>query len=97
MTDRQTDTLRIHCGFLSAFQLGLVFTLAVWLMCECRYEEQLEKFCKLMDFVIDSPPPELRQLYHASMVDRMKDKVDKSVFWSKLLGIVMQQGQKDMV
>lgn len=50
-----------------------------------------------MDFVIDSPPPELRQLYHASMVDRMKDKVDKSVFWSKLLGIVMQQGQKDMV
>uniref|UniRef100_M8AZE6 Amine oxidase domain-containing protein n=1 Tax=Aegilops tauschii TaxID=37682 RepID=M8AZE6_AEGTA len=62
-----------------------------------RYEEQLEKFCKLMDFVIDSPPPELRQLYHASMVDRMKDKVDKSVFWSKLLGIVMQQGQKDMV
>uniref|UniRef100_A0A453JI13 Amine oxidase domain-containing protein n=1 Tax=Aegilops tauschii subsp. strangulata TaxID=200361 RepID=A0A453JI13_AEGTS len=48
-------------------------------------------------FVIDSPPPELRQLYHASMVDRMKDKVDKSVFWSKLLGIVMQQGQKDMV
>ncbi|XP_051214725.1 uncharacterized protein [Lolium perenne] len=62
-----------------------------------RYEEQLEKFCKLMDFVIDSPPPELRQLLHASMVDRMKDKVDKSVFWSKLLGIVMQQGQKDMV
>ncbi|XP_037439042.1 pyridine nucleotide-disulfide oxidoreductase domain-containing protein 2-like [Triticum dicoccoides] len=62
-----------------------------------RYEEQLEKFCKLMDFVIDSPPPELRQLYHASMVDRMKDKVDKSVFWSKLLGLVMQQGQQDMV
>ncbi|KQJ85677.1 pyridine nucleotide-disulfide oxidoreductase domain-containing protein 2 isoform X2 [Brachypodium distachyon] len=62
-----------------------------------RYEEQLEKYCKLMDFVIDSPPPELRQLYHASMVDRMKDKVDKSVFWSKLVGIVMQQGQKDMV
>uniref|UniRef100_A0ACD5WXE3 Uncharacterized protein n=1 Tax=Avena sativa TaxID=4498 RepID=A0ACD5WXE3_AVESA len=62
-----------------------------------RYEEQLEKFCKLMDFVIDSPTPELRQLYHASMVDRMRDKVDKSVFWSKLLGIVMQQGQKDMV
>lgn len=62
-----------------------------------RYEEQLEKFCKLMDFVIDNPPPELRQLYHASMVDRMKDKVNKSVFWSKLLGIVMQQGQKDMV
>uniref|UniRef100_A0A0D3HX17 Amine oxidase domain-containing protein n=1 Tax=Oryza barthii TaxID=65489 RepID=A0A0D3HX17_9ORYZ len=62
-----------------------------------RYEEKLEKFCKLMDFVIDSPPPEMRHEYHLSMVDRMKDKVDKSVFWSKLLGIVMQQGQKDMV
>uniref|UniRef100_A0A0E0BVK9 Amine oxidase domain-containing protein n=1 Tax=Oryza glumipatula TaxID=40148 RepID=A0A0E0BVK9_9ORYZ len=62
-----------------------------------RYEEKLEKFCKLMDFVIDLPPPEMRHEYHLSMVDRMKDKVDKSVFWSKLLGIVMQQGQKDMV
>ncbi|KAL5206630.1 hypothetical protein ABZP36_034839 [Zizania latifolia] len=62
-----------------------------------RYEEKLEKFCKLMDFVIDSPPPEMRHEYNASMVDRFKNKVDNSVFWSKLLGIVMQQGQKDMV
>ncbi|KAG8049356.1 hypothetical protein GUJ93_ZPchr0009g1471 [Zizania palustris] len=62
-----------------------------------RYEEKLEKFCKLMDFVIDSPPPEMRHEYNASMVDRIKNKVDNSVFWSKLLGIVMQQGQKDMV
>ena len=63
----------------------------------CRYEEQLEKFCKLMDFVIDSAPPELRQDFHASMVDRMKDRVDKSAFWGNLLRHVMQQGQKNMV
>uniref|UniRef100_A0A0D9Y1Q7 Amine oxidase domain-containing protein n=1 Tax=Leersia perrieri TaxID=77586 RepID=A0A0D9Y1Q7_9ORYZ len=62
-----------------------------------RYEEKLEGFCKFMDFVIDSAPPELRHEYHLSMVDRMKDKVDKSVFWSKMFGVVMQQGQKDMV
>ena len=63
----------------------------------CRYEEQLEKFCKLMDFVIDSAPPELRQDFHTSMVDRMKDRVDKSAFWGNLLRHVMQQGQKNMV
>ncbi|CAN6339218.1 unnamed protein product [Urochloa humidicola] len=62
-----------------------------------RYEEQLEKFCKLMDFVIDSAPPELRQEFHASMVDRMKDRVDKSAFWGGLLRHVMKQGQKNMV
>lgn len=62
-----------------------------------RYEEQLERFCKLMDFVIDSAPPELRQELHASVVDRMKDRVDKSAFWGSLLRHVMQQGQKNMV
>ncbi|OEL15887.1 Pyridine nucleotide-disulfide oxidoreductase domain-containing protein 2 [Dichanthelium oligosanthes] len=62
-----------------------------------RYEEQLEKFCKLMDFVIDSAPPELRQESHTSMVGRMKDRVDKSAFWGHLLRHVMQQGQKNMV
>ncbi|CAM0147205.1 unnamed protein product [Urochloa decumbens] len=62
-----------------------------------RYEEQLEKFCKLMDFVIDSAPPEIRQEFHASMVDRMKDRVDKSAFWGGLLRHAIQQGQKNMV
>ncbi|GJM95071.1 hypothetical protein PR202_ga11767 [Eleusine coracana subsp. coracana] len=62
-----------------------------------RYEEQLEKFCQLMDFVIDSAPPELRQEYHTSMVDRMKDRVDKSAYWGNILRLVMQQGQKNMV
>ncbi|PWZ57626.1 Pyridine nucleotide-disulfide oxidoreductase domain-containing protein 2 [Zea mays] len=62
-----------------------------------RYEEKLENFCKLMDFVIDSTPPELRQEAHFSMVDRMKHRVEKSAFWGHLLRHVMQQGQKNMV
>ncbi|ONM01433.1 hypothetical protein ZEAMMB73_Zm00001d030726 [Zea mays] len=62
-----------------------------------RYEEKLENFCKLMDFVIDSAPPELRQEAHFSMVDRMKHRVEKSAFWGHLLRHVMQQGQKNMV
>ncbi|WVZ91477.1 hypothetical protein U9M48_037643 [Paspalum notatum var. saurae] len=62
-----------------------------------RYELKLERFCKLMDFVIDSAPPELRQELHASMVDRMKDRVDKSAFWAQLLRHVIQQGQSNMV
>jgi hypothetical protein len=50
-----------------------------------------------MDFVIDSAPPELRQEYLASMVDRMKDRVDKSAYWGNLLRHVLQLGQKNMV
>ncbi|KAJ1254994.1 hypothetical protein BS78_K301800 [Paspalum vaginatum] len=61
------------------------------------YELKLERFCKLLDFVIDSAPPELRQELHSSMVDRMKDRVDKSAFWAQLLRHVMQQGQSNMV
>jgi len=66
-------------------------------VCECRYEEKLEQFCKLMDFVIDSAPPELRQEIHFSMVDRMKHRVEKSAFWGHLFRHVMQQGQANMV
>ncbi|WVZ91415.1 hypothetical protein U9M48_037591 [Paspalum notatum var. saurae] len=62
-----------------------------------RYEKKLERFCKLMDFVIDSAPPELRQELHVSMVDRMKDRLHKSAFWGQLLRHVMQQGQRNMV
>ncbi|KAJ1287873.1 hypothetical protein BS78_02G044100 [Paspalum vaginatum] len=62
-----------------------------------RSEEKLEKSCKLMDFVIDSTPPELRQEFHASMIDRMKDRVNNSAFRGQLLRHVMQQGQKNTV
>jgi hypothetical protein len=49
-----------------------------------------------MDFVIDSAPPELRQEYLDSMVDRMKDR-DESAYWGNLLPHVIQLGQKNMV
>jgi hypothetical protein len=38
-----------------------------------------------------------RQEAHFSMVDRMKNRVEKSAFWGHLLWHVMQQGQKNMV
>ena len=66
-------------------------------VCECRYEEKLEQFCKLTDFAIDSAPPELRQEVHFSMIDRMKHRVEKSAFWGHLFRLVMQQGQANMV
>ncbi|EXC35486.1 hypothetical protein L484_026793 [Morus notabilis] len=45
-----------------------------------RYENQLENFCKFMDPLIDSPPPESLQ-YISSFSDRFKDRIHKSVFW----------------
>ncbi|KAF3333755.1 pyridine nucleotide-disulfide oxidoreductase domain-containing protein 2 [Carex littledalei] len=61
-----------------------------------RYEMQLEKFCKFMDFIIDSPPPELVHDL-PSLADKMKDKFHKSAFWSRCLQHVVTLGQKDMV
>ncbi|KAJ4804342.1 Pyridine nucleotide-disulfide oxidoreductase domain-containing protein 2 [Rhynchospora pubera] len=61
-----------------------------------RYEMQLEKFCKFMDFIIDSPPPEVVHDL-PSLTDKMKDKVRKSVFWSHCLQHVYALGHKDMV
>ncbi|XP_059655949.1 uncharacterized protein LOC132302951 isoform X2 [Cornus florida] len=61
-----------------------------------RYEDQLHKFCKLMDFLLGSPPPET--LYEvSSFKDRLRDKLKKSVFWSRFLRQVLSLGQKDMV
>ncbi|RVW51843.1 Pyridine nucleotide-disulfide oxidoreductase domain-containing protein 2 [Vitis vinifera] len=45
-----------------------------------RYENQLENFCKLMDPLLDSPPPETMQGL-SSFNDRIKNNVRKSVFW----------------
>lgn len=61
-----------------------------------RYEMQLEKFCKFMDFIIDSPPPELVHDL-PSLADKMKDTFHKSAFWSRCLQHVVTLGQKDMV
>ncbi|KAF3439341.1 hypothetical protein FNV43_RR17618 [Rhamnella rubrinervis] len=61
-----------------------------------RYENQLESFCKFMDPLLDSPPPESLQ-YDSSFNDRFKDKLHKSAFWSRLLRQTVSLGQKDMV
>ncbi|TYH29112.1 hypothetical protein ES288_A02G198600v1 [Gossypium darwinii] len=61
-----------------------------------RYENQLYKFCKLMDFVLDSQAPETLH-WDSSFTAWMRDKLEKSVFWAQCLRHVMALGQKDMV
>ncbi|XWS45415.1 hypothetical protein CRYUN_Cryun15aG0134700 [Craigia yunnanensis] len=61
-----------------------------------RYESQLERFCKLMDPLLDSSPPEsLKSI--SSLQDRFKNKVHNSAFWTRLLHQAASLGQKDMV
>ncbi|PON67661.1 FAD/NAD(P)-binding domain containing protein [Parasponia andersonii] len=60
------------------------------------YENQLESFCKFMDPLLDSPPPESSQ-YVSSFNDRFKDKIHKSAFWTRFLRQALVLGQKDMV
>ncbi|KAL9378525.1 hypothetical protein Peur_029860 [Populus x canadensis] len=61
-----------------------------------RYEKQLESFCKLMDPLLDSPPPETAQ-NGASFNDRLKDKLRKSAFWAGFMRQALSLGQKDLV
>ncbi|KAJ6907263.1 pyridine nucleotide-disulfide oxidoreductase domain-containing protein 2 [Populus alba x Populus x berolinensis] len=60
-----------------------------------RYEKQLESFCKLMDPLLDSPPPETAQ-NGASFNDRLKDKLRKSAFWARFMRQALSLGQKDL-
>ncbi|KAI3978811.1 hypothetical protein MKX01_015986 [Papaver californicum] len=48
-----------------------------------RYENQLLKFCKFLDFLLDSPTAESLHSDHSSFAERMKDKLQKSAFWSR--------------
>ncbi|XVE87301.1 hypothetical protein DITRI_Ditri18aG0106300 [Diplodiscus trichospermus] len=61
-----------------------------------RYENQLYKFCKLMDFLLDSRTPETLH-WDSSFTDRLRDKLEKSVFWARCLRHIMDLGQKNMV
>ncbi|XP_020594213.1 pyridine nucleotide-disulfide oxidoreductase domain-containing protein 2 isoform X2 [Phalaenopsis equestris] len=61
-----------------------------------RYEEQLLKFCKFMDSLLDSYTPEIKRDAH-SLMDKVKDKFEKSAFWSHLLQQALTLGQKDML
>ncbi|KAG5050926.1 hypothetical protein AAZX31_02G053400 [Glycine max] len=61
-----------------------------------RYQTQLESFCKFMDLVLDSPPPE--SVHHKSSInEKLKNKLQNSVFWASCLRQVSSLGQKDMV
>ncbi|XP_048335969.1 uncharacterized protein LOC107424584 isoform X2 [Ziziphus jujuba] len=61
-----------------------------------RYEIQLQKFCKFMDFLLDSRTPET---FHgdSSFNNQLRDKWHKSVFWASCLRHALSLGQKDMV
>ncbi|XP_022896300.1 pyridine nucleotide-disulfide oxidoreductase domain-containing protein 2-like isoform X2 [Olea europaea var. sylvestris] len=61
-----------------------------------RYENQLENFCKFMDPLLDSSPPETLQGI-SSFNGRMKSKLQKSVFWAHCLRRALVLGQKEMV
>ncbi|RWR95728.1 pyridine nucleotide-disulfide oxidoreductase domain-containing protein 2 [Cinnamomum micranthum f. kanehirae] len=61
-----------------------------------KYEKQLQTFCNFMDSLLDSPTPEIRHDVE-SLTDRLKDKLQKSVFWSHRLQQALSLGQKDIV
>ncbi|GLT39137.1 hypothetical protein SLA2020_133440 [Shorea laevis] len=61
-----------------------------------RYESQLYKFCKLMDFLLDSPTPETLH-GSSSFTDWLMDRLHKSVFWGHCARHIFSLGQKDMV
>ncbi|KAL2553036.1 FAD/NAD(P)-binding oxidoreductase family protein [Forsythia ovata] len=61
-----------------------------------KYENQLENFCKFMDPLLDSSTPETLQGI-ASLNARMKNKLQKSVFWAHCLRRALVLGQKEMV
>ncbi|KAL3630295.1 hypothetical protein CASFOL_023279 [Castilleja foliolosa] len=61
-----------------------------------RYESLLEKICEFMDPLLDSSPPEKLQEI-PSLNARMKDNLQKSIFWAHLLRRAATMGQKDLV
>ncbi|KAG6577207.1 Pyridine nucleotide-disulfide oxidoreductase domain-containing protein 2, partial [Cucurbita argyrosperma subsp. sororia] len=61
-----------------------------------RYEAQLERFCKFMDLLLDSPTPEILHDI-SSLKHRLGDKLKNSAFWAKCLRSALSLGQKDMV
>ncbi|KAG6392922.1 hypothetical protein SASPL_147151 [Salvia splendens] len=61
-----------------------------------KYERELENFCKFMDPLLDSSPPEKLQEV-ASFNSRMKDNLQKSVFWAQLMQRAVSMGQKELL
>ncbi|KAK9136349.1 hypothetical protein Syun_015679 [Stephania yunnanensis] len=61
-----------------------------------RYENQLEKFCELMESVLDSPPPESLHGGH-SFAESLRGKMEKSAFWARFLMQARSFKQEDIV
>ncbi|KAL0350349.1 UNVERIFIED_CONTAM: Pyridine nucleotide-disulfide oxidoreductase domain-containing protein 2 [Sesamum radiatum] len=61
-----------------------------------KYETLLEDFCKFIDPILDSPPPEKLQEI-SSLNVRMKDNLQKSIFWAHLLQRAVAMGQKELL
>ncbi|XP_010254832.1 PREDICTED: pyridine nucleotide-disulfide oxidoreductase domain-containing protein 2 isoform X2 [Nelumbo nucifera] len=61
-----------------------------------RYENQLQRFCSFMDYLLDSPTPEVSHKV-LSFTDRMRDKLQKSIFWAHCFRRAIFLWQKDMV
>ncbi|XP_020554912.1 pyridine nucleotide-disulfide oxidoreductase domain-containing protein 2 isoform X3 [Sesamum indicum] len=60
------------------------------------YETLLEDFCKFIDPILDSSPPEkLQQI--SSLNVRMKDNLQKSIFWAHFLQRAVAMGQKELL
>ncbi|CAN1166522.1 Pyridine nucleotide-disulfide oxidoreductase domain-containing protein 2 [Linum perenne] len=61
-----------------------------------RYEKQLEEFCKFLDPILDSIPPE--SLHGVSSLSgRFKNQKHKLDFWIPLFRRAISLGQKDLV
>ncbi|KAH0971239.1 hypothetical protein GBA52_023395 [Prunus armeniaca] len=61
------------------------------------YENQLHRFQKFVDFVLDSRTPETFPWEHSSIYDGLRNKWHKSAFWARCLQQVLSLGQKDML
>ncbi|KAI4298375.1 hypothetical protein L6164_031946 [Bauhinia variegata] len=61
-----------------------------------RYEAQLQKFCKFTDFLLDSHAPETLH-GSPSTVDWLRDKLQRSKFWTECLWQTLSLGQKGIV
>ncbi|XAR73866.1 hypothetical protein NMG60_11007980 [Bertholletia excelsa] len=61
-----------------------------------RYENQLEKFCELMDMLLDSSTPETMK-GASSFSAQLKSNLHNSTFWARCLQQAISLGQKEMV
>ncbi|CAN6482036.1 unnamed protein product [Victoria cruziana] len=61
-----------------------------------RYDKQLQRFVRLMEYLLDSTPPEFRRDL-PTFVDHMTDKLKKSLFWFHFLRKVFKLGYGDAV